>query len=87
MTELCQELTVHEAALANIGLAADQQGAGVGVNGRQPTHVLPHLLQVSQAGSLLLHDGAHASLHESTFITYSCQKMQLVVSPRSTIKI
>ena len=37
-------LTVHEAALANIGVSTNQEGAGVGVNGRQPAHVLPHLL-------------------------------------------
>ena len=55
-------LTVHEAALAHVGVAADQQGAGVGLDGGQPAHVLPHLLQVGQAGPLLLHDGAHAPL-------------------------
>ncbi len=37
-------LTVHEATLADIGVSTDQEGAGVGVNGRQPAHVLPHLL-------------------------------------------
>ncbi len=39
-----KELTVHEATLADIGVSTDQEGAGVGVNGRQPAHVLPHLL-------------------------------------------
>lgn len=37
-------LTVHEATLADIGVSTDQEGAGIGVNGRQPAHVLPHLL-------------------------------------------
>ena len=62
--EMCciQQLTVHEATLANVWVATDQQSTGVRVNGRQPAHVLPHLLQVAQAWSLLLHDGAHATL-------------------------
>ena len=55
-------LTVHEAALAHIGVATDQECAGVGVNGWQPAHVLSHLLQVPQAGCLFLHDCAHAPL-------------------------
>jgi len=64
-----KRLTVHEATLADIGVSTDQEGAGVGVNGRQPAHVLPYLLQVTQAGSLLLHDGAHATLHSSVWST------------------
>ena len=62
MSEIDQQLTVHEATLANVGVATDQQGASVGVNCRQPAHVLPDLLQVAQTGSLLLHDRAHATL-------------------------
>lgn len=34
---------VHEAALAHVGVAAHQQGAGVRVDRRQAAHVLPHL--------------------------------------------
>lgn len=55
-------LTVHEATLADVGVATDQECAGIGVNGWKPAHMLPHLLQVAQAGRLLLHDCAHATL-------------------------
>ena len=58
-------LTVHEAALANIRVATDQECAGIGVNGWKPAHMLPHLLQVAQAGRLLLHDCAHAPLQHN----------------------
>lgn len=61
-----QQRTVHKAALAHIGVAADEQRPCVGLNGGQPAHVLPDLLQVGQTGPLLLHDGAHAPLQPNT---------------------
>ena len=44
---------VHEGALADVGVAAHEQRAGVGVDGRQARQMLPHLLEVGQrrAGS------------------------------------
>lgn len=73
------DLTVHEAALADIGVATDKECAGVGVDGRQPAHVLPDLLQVPQAGRLLLHDCAHAPLQHNLSLTrpHSCCARQL----------
>mmetsp|Transcript_20611 Transcript_20611/g.62060 ORF Transcript_20611/g.62060 Transcript_20611/m.62060 type:complete len:279 (+) Transcript_20611:965-1801(+) len=56
---VCPCHLVHEGGLADIGVAAHQQGAGGGVNGRQPPHVLPHLLQIRQARPLPLHQRAH----------------------------
>jgi len=37
---------LQKRTLAHIGISADQQRAGVGVNTRQPAQMLPHLLQV-----------------------------------------
>lgn len=60
---------VYEAGLADVGEAADEEGASVGVNGRESRQVLPHLLQVLQALLLPLHDGAHpADRHVSLFV-------------------
>ena len=59
---ICQCELVHQAGLANIGVATEQQGAGVGVNGGQTTHVLTDLLQVLQAVVMALHQRAHATL-------------------------
>ena len=42
---------VHEAGLADVGVAAHQQRAGGGVDARQPPHVLPHLHRIGFTGS------------------------------------
>ena len=60
--------TVHEAALAHIGVAAHQERPGVRLDCGQPAHVLPDLLQVRQTGPLLLHDCTHAPLHNRTHL-------------------
>ena len=51
---------VHEAGLAHVRVACDQEGAGVGVDGGETGHVLPDLLQVGQGVLEPLHQGAHA---------------------------
>ena len=51
---------VHERRLADVGVAAHQDGARVGVYARQTGHVLPDLLQVRQRRRVFLHDRAHA---------------------------
>eukprot|EP00967_Tisochrysis_lutea_P103037 scaffold155360_cov25-Tisochrysis_lutea.AAC.5 len=41
------------------GLTCDDDGAGGRVDGRQPHHVLPHLLEVLEGALLPLHYGTH----------------------------
>ena len=50
---------VHKRRLADVGQAAHEEGAGVGVEGREAAHVLADLLEVGQTGLLPFEDGAH----------------------------
>jgi len=50
---------VHEAGLAHVRVAGDEEGAGVGVDGGETGHVLPDLVQVGQGVLQALHEGAH----------------------------
>ena len=52
---------VHEAGLADIGEAAQDQGTVRRVDRGETRHVLSHLLQVAERGIELLHDGAHTT--------------------------
>merc|ERR1719219_3113124 len=52
---------VDEAGLADVRESCDDQSPGVGVDGREPTEVLPDLLQVLEALVLSPHDGRHPS--------------------------
>ncbi|GIX61628.1 enoyl-CoA hydratase/carnithine racemase [Babesia caballi] len=51
---------VHEAGLAHVGVAGQQEGPGVWVYGGEPRHVLPDVLQVLEAAAQLLYHLGHA---------------------------
>lgn len=50
---------VNETGLSNVGIAADQESPGVGIDSRQSRNVLPDLLQVRQGVLLPPHDSRH----------------------------
>lgn len=51
----------QEARLADIGVAADEQGAGVGVDGGQTAEMLANLVEIQQRVFKALDDGGHAA--------------------------
>lgn len=51
---------VDEGRLADVGVAADEEGTGGGVDGRETGHVLANLLEVGEGVLLATHDGGHA---------------------------
>lgn len=52
---------VHEAGLADVGIATAKKRSGGRVDGWQTAHVLSDLLEVSQWVFLSLDDGSHAT--------------------------
>lgn len=52
---------VHEAGFAHVGVPANEQRAGVGVDSRETSHVLADLFQVRERVLLALEDGDHAT--------------------------
>mmetsp|Transcript_14775 Transcript_14775/g.32614 ORF Transcript_14775/g.32614 Transcript_14775/m.32614 type:complete len:267 (+) Transcript_14775:1428-2228(+) len=58
---VCAGHLVHERGLAHVGVAGQQQCAGVGVQGRQTRDVLAHLLEIAQGCFELLQHCAHAT--------------------------
>ena len=51
---------VDEGGFADVGVAADEEGAGSRVNGGQTGDVLPDLFKVGQGVLLAAHDCSHA---------------------------
>jgi hypothetical protein len=52
---------VDEGRLSDVGVTADKERTGGGVDGRETGHVLANLLEVSEGILLTLHDGGHAT--------------------------
>lgn len=52
---------VDETGLSNVGITADQESPGVGIDSRQPRNVLPDLLQVRQRVLLPPHNSRHST--------------------------
>lgn len=52
---------VDETGLSNVGITADQESPGVGIDSRQPRNVLPNLLQVRQGVLLPPHYSRHST--------------------------
>lgn len=52
---------VDETGLSNVGITADQESPGVGIDSRQPRNVLPDLLQVRQRVLLPPHNSGHST--------------------------
>jgi hypothetical protein len=51
----------QEAGLSDIGVPADQESSGVGINGRETTQMLPNLLQVDKRILQTSADGGHTT--------------------------
>lgn len=59
--DICASDAAQETRLADIGVAADQQSACVGVNGRETTQMLADLVEVQQRILEALADGGHST--------------------------
>ena len=53
---------VDEGRLADVRVATDEEGAGIGVDGGETGYVLPDLLEVGQRVFLTAHDGSHTTV-------------------------
>jgi hypothetical protein len=51
---------VDETTLPNVGVTADQQRPGVGIDGWETRDMLPDLLEVGKGVFLTTHDGRHS---------------------------
>ena len=51
----------QETRLANIGISTDEEGSSVGVDGRQTTKMLTHLIQIHEGIIKSLDDGGHTT--------------------------
>lgn len=51
----------QKARLSDIGVATDQEGPGIGIDGGQTTEMLSHLLEVDQRVFETFADGCHAA--------------------------
>jgi hypothetical protein len=52
---------VDETTLSDVGVTANQESPGIGIDSGQTVHVLPDLFEILQGLSLPLHDGGHST--------------------------
>ena len=57
--DVCPRDATQEARLANVGISADEEGSGVGIDRRQTPKMLPHLVEVQKRILEALDDGGH----------------------------